>query len=80
MSSLDLDLDSQMSNLELEWRMAYDTAAAARTELQALNTTPKPNASALAKIHDRLERAEGLKSRIMAKIERLEDTLLGNDS
>jgi hypothetical protein len=80
MSSLDLDLDSQMSNLKSEWRVAYETSVAARAELHALVTTPKPNASTLAKVHDRLERAETLKARIMAKIERLEDTLLGDDS
>jgi hypothetical protein len=80
MSSLDFDLDSQMSNLESEWRQAYDISVAARAELQALDATPKPNAVMLAKAHDRLERAEGLKARIMAKIERLEDGLLGAGS
>jgi hypothetical protein len=80
MSSLDFDLDSQMSNLESEWRHAYDISIAARAELQTLAETPEPNTAALAKAHDRLERAEGLKDRIMAKIERLEDTLLGDQS
>jgi len=80
MSSLDFDLDSRMSNLESEWRQAYDISIAARAELQALADSPKPNAATLAKAHDRLERAEGLKDRIMAKIERLEDTLLGDRS
>jgi hypothetical protein len=77
MSSLDFDLDSQMSSLESEWRQAYETSIAARAELLALGTACKPNASTLAKAHDRLERAEGMKSRIMAKIERLENNLLG---
>jgi hypothetical protein len=80
MSSLDFDLDSQMSNLESEWRQAYDMSIAARAELQTLAETPKPNAATLAKAHDRLERAEGLKARIMAKIERLEDSMLGDHS
>jgi hypothetical protein len=80
MSSLDVDLNSQMSNLESEWRQAYDISVAARAELQALAATPKANAVMLAKAHDRLERAEGLKARIMAKIERLEDGLLGAGS
>jgi DNA repair ATPase RecN len=80
MSSLDFDLDSQMSNLESEWRQAYETSNAARAELHALTATLRPNASALAKVLDRLERAEGLKARIMAKIERLEDSALGSDS
>jgi hypothetical protein len=38
------------------------------------------SSSTLAKAHDRLERAEGLKARIMAKKERLEDEVLGHDS
>ena len=80
MSSLDFDLDSQMSNLESEWRQAYETSIAARAELQALTAARKPNAVTLAKAQHRLERAEGLKARIMAKIERLEDNLLGRDS
>jgi hypothetical protein len=80
MSSLDFDLDSQMTKLESEWRSAYETSVAARAELNALATTNKPNASTLAKAHDRLEWAETRKARIMAKIERLEDTLLGDDS
>jgi hypothetical protein len=79
MSSLDFDQDSQMSNLETEWRHAYEVSNAARAELHALAATPKPNASTLAKVHDRLERAEGLKARIMAKIERLEDSILDRD-
>jgi hypothetical protein len=79
MSSLDFDLDSQMSSLESEWRQAYESSIAARAELHALAAKPKPNASTLAKAHDRLERAEGLKARIMAKIERLEDSILDRD-
>ena len=45
MSSLDFDLDSQMSNLESEWRQAYDMGIAARAKVQALSETPKPNAA-----------------------------------
>ena len=80
MSSLDFDLDSQMSNLESEWRQAYESSIAARAEWQALAAKAKPNAVTLLKAQHRLERAEGLKARIMAKIERLEDNLLGHDS
>jgi hypothetical protein len=79
MSSLDFDMDSQMSNLESEWRQAYETSIAARAELLALTDILKPSATAIAKAQTRLERAEGLKARIMAKIERLEDSVLGND-
>jgi len=80
MSSLDFDLDTQMSHLEAEWRHAYETSMAARAELHALADIPKPNASTLAKAHHRLEQAEGLKARIMVKIERLENTLLSQGS
>ena len=79
MSSLDFDLDNQMSSLESEWRHAYEVSIAAREELEVLAESPKPDAFALAKAQDRLERAEGLKARIMAKIERLEDTILGGE-
>jgi hypothetical protein len=77
MSSLDFDLDSQMSNLESEWRQAFETGIAARAALQALTSGRNPDASAVARAHARLDHAESLKSRIMAKIERLEDGILG---
>jgi hypothetical protein len=76
MSSLDFDLDSQMSHLEAEWRQAYETSIGARAELQALAASPKPSAAAIAKAQTRLDRAEGAKAHIMAKIERLEDRIL----
>jgi hypothetical protein len=79
MSSLDFDLDSQMSHLETEWRQAYETGIAARAELQSLTSIREPNASLMAKAHARLEHAENLKARIMAKIERLEDSMLGRE-
>jgi hypothetical protein len=79
MSSLDFDLDSQMSSLESEWRQAYETSIAARAELLALGAARKPNASTVAKAQTRLERAEGAKAYIMAKIERLEDRMLRQD-
>ena len=77
MSSLDFDLDSQMSRLEMEWRQAYESSIAARAELEALATVPKARVSSVAQAQLRLERAEGSKARIMAKIERLEDSILG---
>jgi hypothetical protein len=79
MGSLDFDLDSQMSDLETRWRQAYETGIAARAELQALATTLKPSAAAIARAQTRLERAEGAKAHIMAKIERLEDRMLAQD-
>jgi hypothetical protein len=39
MGSLDLDLDTQMSHLEAEWRQAYETSIGARAELHALADT-----------------------------------------
>jgi hypothetical protein len=80
MSSLDFELDSQMSNLESEWRQAYALGSAARAELKALVAMPtaKPIVIEVARAH--LIRSEALKARIMAKIERLEDSFLGRDS
>lgn len=79
MSSLDLDLDAHMNNLELEWRRAYEFSVVARVDYQSLWTSPKANAHLLAQARERVARAEALKARIMAKIERLEDSILGQD-
>jgi hypothetical protein len=79
MSSLDLDLDARMNKLELEWRQAYETSIVARADYQSLAAGPKANADLLDQARERLDRAEALKARIMAKIERLEDTMLGQD-
>jgi hypothetical protein len=79
MSSLDLDLDAHMNNLESEWRLAYESSIVARADYQSLAATPKANADLLDRARERLDRAEALKARIMAKIERLEDNILGQD-
>ncbi|MGO9513695.1 MAG: hypothetical protein ACLP2F_08650 [Steroidobacteraceae bacterium] len=79
MSSLNLDLDTQMNNLEFEWRQAYEASIVARTEYQALAADPKAKADLLDAARERLDRAEALKARIMAKIERLEDHMLSQD-
>ena len=79
MSSLDLDLDAHMNNLEMEWRQAYRSGIGARADYQSLAVSPKANAHLLALARDRVDRAEALKARIMAKIERLEDNILGQD-
>lgn len=76
MSSLDLDLDGKINNLELEWRLAYDASIAARAEYQAL-AAKGAGAQVLDMARERLERTEALKARILTKIERLEDNLLG---
>jgi hypothetical protein len=79
MSSLDFDLDLHMSSLEGEWRQAYESSIVARADYQSLAQSPKANADLLDHARERLDRAEALKARIMAKIERLEDTMLGRD-
>jgi len=79
MSSLDFDLDLHMNSLEGEWRQAYESSIVARAEYQALAASPKANAELLDHARERLDRAEALKARIMAKIERLEDSMLGED-
>jgi hypothetical protein len=79
MSSLDLDLDAHMNNLETEWRQAYESSIVARAEYQSLAAGAKGNADLLERARDRLDRTEALKARIMAKIERLEDNILGQD-
>jgi hypothetical protein len=79
MSSLDLDLDAHMNDLELEWRQAYDSSIVARADYQSLAASPRPKADLLDMARERLDRTEALKARIMAKIERLEDTMLDRD-
>jgi hypothetical protein len=79
MSSLDFDLDSQMNNLEAEWRQVYEAGIVARADYQALASDTAANARLLEKARERLERSEVMKARIMAKIERLEATMLGED-
>jgi hypothetical protein len=76
MSSLDFDLDMQMNHLEIEWRQTYEDSVVARAEYQALAANPAGNAERLERARERLTRAEAKKARIMAKIERLEDSLL----
>ena len=79
MSSLDFDFDLHMNHLEQEWRQAYESGIVARADYQSLVDSPKAKADLLERARERLERCEALKARIMAKIERLEDTILGQD-
>jgi hypothetical protein len=78
-NSLDLDLDTQMNNLEAEWRLAYESSIVARADYQSLVAGSKSNADLLDMALARLERLEVQKARIMARIERLEDSVLGRD-
>ena len=80
MSSLDLELDGKINNLELEWRLAYDASIVARAEYQTLAANASSTVDLIDLARERLERAEARKARIMAKIERLEDMLLGGRS
>lgn len=79
MSSLDLDLDFQMGQLEAEWRQAYEASISARGDYQSLAADVKAHASLLDAARERLDRAEALKERIMVRIERLESSLLGQE-
>jgi len=79
MSSLDFDLDSRMNSLEQEWRQAYESSIVARADYQSLAAIPKADSQLLDLARERVDRTEALKARIMAKIERLEDAMLGRD-
>jgi hypothetical protein len=76
MSSLDLDLDTQMNDLEREWRQGYEASIVARAEYQALAADRRASAAALDAAQERLDRTEELKAKILAKIERLEVRIL----
>jgi hypothetical protein len=51
----------------------------ARADYQSLAAIPKTDSHMLDLARERVDRTEALKARIMAKIERLEDSLLGRD-
>ncbi len=75
MNPIDLDLDAQIANLEAEWKLAYDQSMVARADYQSLAANPRNGAELIDEARERLERSESRKSRIMAKIERLEDQI-----
>jgi hypothetical protein len=77
MSSLDLELDSRMHDLELEWREAREASIIARAEYLALGADLEANAALISSARDRVLRAETREARIYAKIELLEDSMLG---
>jgi hypothetical protein len=79
MSSLDFDVDTQMSYLEIEWRRVCESCILARADYQILTASNKASANLIDMARERVERTEALKRRIMAKIERLEDNVLGQD-
>lgn len=69
----DFDFDSEIDDLEFEWREAYEGSIAARADYQALARSPTANADALDAARERLDRTEALKARVMARIERIEE-------
>ncbi len=77
MSSLDLELDGRIDDLELEWRRAHEVSIIARAEYLALAADLKANAGTIDSASERLRRAEATEARIFAKIEILEDNMLG---
>jgi hypothetical protein len=77
MSSLDLELDGRMDDLELEWREAREASIIARAEYLALGADLMANAATIDSARERLRRAEVREARIAARIELLEDSMLG---
>jgi hypothetical protein len=72
LSTLDFDLDISQSDMELEWRRAYDSLIVARAEYQALAANPEANADHLDSAHTRLYQAEASKARVMARLDAVE--------
>jgi hypothetical protein len=72
----DTDFDIEMNRLEFEWRQGYEASIAARAAYQVLAANRNARVELLDAALERLESAEAAKSRVMAKIERLEDHLL----
>jgi hypothetical protein len=79
MSSLDFEPDTTMSRLEREWRQAYGASVVARSDYQILAASSKVNSNLLDMARERVERSEAQKARILAKMERLEDSMIGRD-
>ena len=77
MSSLGLDFDEQMVDLEYEWRQAYENSIVARAEYQSLAASSAATAETLDIAREQLDRTEAIKARIMTKIERFESRVLG---
>jgi hypothetical protein len=76
MPRFDTDFDIEMNRLEFEWRQGYEASIAARAAYQALAANRNAKVELLDAARERMDRAEAAKSRIMVKIERLEDHML----
>jgi hypothetical protein len=70
------EFDLRLSALESEWAQAYEAGRAANAEFSALSATPKVKIVDVQMARTRLDQAEQLKARIMAKIARLEETVI----
>ena len=79
MNILKPDLDVQISQLEAEWRQAYESSIAARVDYQTLTAHAPADVEFLDMARERLERAEALKTQVVIQIERLEAEILGNE-
>jgi hypothetical protein len=79
MSSLDFDVDTQMSHLEIEWRRVCESNILARADYQILSASAKASANLIDMARERVDRTEALKASILAKIERLEGNGLDQD-
>lgn len=77
MSSLDFELDARMNDLEFEWRSLHELSIIARAECLALCANPQANAVSIEAARERLRRAEATEARLYARIELLENDLLG---
>jgi hypothetical protein len=77
MSSMDLELDGQTSDLEMEWRQAHDAVMAARADYERVLDCCRAKGGLIDIARIRLGRAEALKARLYAKIERLEHNMAG---
>jgi predicted Zn-dependent protease len=76
MSSLDFEPDDVLSQMELEWREVHEASLLARADYQALAASPRSSELLLEAARRRLERTEAQRSRVMARIEHLEATLI----
>mgnify|MGYP006915172635 CR=1 FL=1 len=75
-SSLDFDIDSQMSRLEVEWRQAFESSMLARADFESLSRSARHDVTRLRRAAQSMERAEARKAHVMRKIARLEQSLL----
>ena len=68
---------SWMQDLDSEWREAYEASIRARADYRALASSREASVPAIDAARERLDCAEAVKERVMAKIERLEASRLG---